>query len=716
MTLAQILTQAALGLSQRNLETRLGRKLTSAEEVAFANGVAKRTLETARRQARSPQSSAEKVARHRARAAVVPYRTPPANIRATRTRMERNLEKWLRYYLADRFKWQFGDGHRKIINAAKRAIKQQTPITVAAPRGDGKTSVLWGIALYWVLTGKCRFPFVIGWKSDVGRESVEQWLQALSENERLAEAYPNICDVFRESTAGLRLKRLTREEGGEPCGANVRKSENLIILPAAIERSATGKITRRTGQAVLGAGSINGSIKGKNIGLVDGSNLRPDLVLLDDPQDVPTANSPAMIKSTISAIDYGVRSLSDAKKRLVITAAVTCVKRGDVAEYLLTRPGTEAIRYGQILQWPDGWDDVDGATRRHWAEWNRLRVEGLENLDGGKAARRYYLDNRKAMTRGMKVSWNERKTENDPDAFYAAMWDYYDLGEAVFMAERQNEPMTEGATLFTLTPETIVERTNHEIKANVVPEWANTIIASTDINRSYAMKTTLLAFGTGRRAQVLDYWQRQMACQTDMTDDEIRIIVTNTLATMAGDIKTRPNLPRLWTIDGGGTPAGAVIEFTAASQRIHGLQAITCFGRASTNYKPTATNKKRARRDYEEAHIVAEGMRAWCIWNADYWREMAQRAWTGTPTAPGTCELPAGRHIEFAKEIANEILIDKKELGGRMAYRWETKGTHDYGDTMAQGYMGAALLGIGGSGFIRAAPKMRKPRIRMVTT
>ena len=99
----------------------------------------------------------------------------------------------------------------------------------------------------------------------------------------------------------------------------------------------------------------------------------------------------------------------------------------------------------------------------------------------------------------------------------------------------------------------------------------------------------------------------------------------------------------------------------------------------------------------------------WVAWNADYWREIAQRAWLGDVGAPGSVSLFKGEHGEFARQICAEKLLGKAEVGGDVMWNWHTQpGAHDFGDTMAQGYAAAALYGIG-TGGARVRRRRRRP-------
>jgi hypothetical protein len=588
-----------------------------------------------------------------------------------------------------------------------------TSITDAAPRGFGKTSLLWGMAMFGVLTGLTRFPVVIGWKASAGAELLDQWLGALSGNERLAADYPCQCAPFIESVQSTRLKGILRKlDPEEKAGCDVRKVRGLVILPD-VQEPTTG---RRMKQCALAGASMNGSIKGLNVGLLSGETLRPDVALLDDPQDEKTADSESLVKKVIKKIDYGIRSLAGPRRRLTVMAAVTCVNVGDVSEHLLTRPGTEIIKIGQITTWPDGWAEKDSTVRAMWDEWNAERLDGLQNLDGGKKARAYYRAHKAEMTAGMAVSWNERYhvgddvRPGDPDALFAAMWDFYDLGELAFMAERQNEPIKEDVSVYALNQDHIIARTDHDRPPLYVPEWSQTVIAATDINPSYALTTVVVAFGANQRAAVIWYGTAPLKVDAERTDAERKAAImaaleqhgTATLARM-------PRPPDDWIIDGGGSPENTVVDFASVSRRICGIQAFAAFGRAAKQYRPTHRTAKSLK-VYEQAHIVfVSSMQQWIIWNADYWREQAQRSWTGTLGGPGSCDLFRGSHVEFAAQIIREQLAGKIELNGRMLYDWRTlPGPHDYGDCMAEAFAMAAVRGVGTGGAASRPQKKSK--------
>jgi len=158
-------------------------------------------------------------------------------------------------------------------------------------------------------------------------------------------------------------------------------------------------------------------------------------------------------------------------------------------------------------------------------------------------------------------------------------------------------------------------------------------------------------------------------------------------------------------VDAGGSAFDVVLRFCAESIRACGLQATPATGRGARNYKPWG--KSIIGKPREQCHMASDVRgRKWVAWHADYWREQAQKAWTGSAGAPGSCSLPAGHHTEFGEQICREQLAGKGEIGGAMQWVWHTQpGRHDYGDCMAMVFMGAAWGGIGTGG-----GETRRPR------
>ncbi len=635
-------------------------------------------------------------------------RRKPAN-KARRKRYEKDPEAWLKYYGGPAmFPRPFSEGHKAIISETVNAAVTGTGTAVAAPRGEGKTTVYRGVAVYLVVKNMVRFPVLVGWKHNDAKEALKTWLRMFTDTPRFQADYPEYCQPFEHSTHATALRNLLWSDTEESTGAMVDNSLKLLTLP-----DSRGAIACRSAQ---------GDAKGLTAILPDGSVLRPDFVLFDDAQDPYKAQSDEMVSKTIDRLENVFLGMAGPQKRLAAACACTVEARGDVSEHWLDRPGWRTMRIARITSWPGGgsggdWPDEDRPEKSLWDEWNEVRLE-----QGEKAAVQFYLDRKKAMTKDMTVSWGHRydKGRGEPDAMYSAMRERYDKGADVFSRAQQNDPLKRGVTLYTLTPEIVQSRATDRA-AGVVPDWAQTVVAATDVNMSYALSSVIVAFGRDQTAAVAWYGLYEkppLPIRNEETEIEQRRKLYDALAKHGREIASLPCRPNHWVIDGGGSPEGTVIQLAFNAPKICGLNATCCFGRGWYQYRPTSRKKHKVYLGEQWHRVMERRDRQWVIYHADYWREIAQRGWTGEPGAPGSCSLPKGKHNDFALQVTREILEDKGEgRSGRMEWTYSKAGgqKHDYGDCMHMAYMAAAMMGIG-TGGITPRPKRyvetRKPKVR----
>ena len=136
-------------------------------------------------------------------------------------------------------------------------------------------------------------------------------------------------------------------------------------------------------------------------------------------------------------------------------------------------------------------------------------------------------------------------------------------------------------------------------------------------------------------------------------------------------------------------------------------------GRAGQNWNPNVRSRIRNEKNATVLCKDNDGRR-WLAFNADEYKEKAQRAWaTETGGAGGLSLFDGGaNHYKFAVQVANEKLKGKtktKTRDGRdcYAYKWQTKNPHDYGDSVAMCYALAGSEGLTGSGEIMKKKKSR---------
>jgi hypothetical protein len=608
---------------------------------------------------------------------------------------------WLLAYMPRAYPLPFGDVHREIVSAVTYAIDRGSNVAIAAPRGTGKSTLVNGLLLWALLIGRSLFPVVIPWDDRAKRRALRFWAGELCFNTRLARDYRDLTAPF-VACRGVANKLTSLTSGSEATGARLGITDGIIILPG--------------GRGAIGSATINGNPRGLNYGTIDGRIVRPSFAVIDDPQDRETAKSKSRIRDTIDRIDGDVAGMAGPDQSLSMAMPCTVIERDDVAEHYLKHPDWKSIRVSQITSWPTGWDQKDSETRKLWAEWNDIRQDGEMNMDGGVAAVAFYTAHQQAMTAGMSVSWAERfdRKRGQPDALYAAMHDLHVMGESAFFAERQNEPLRQGVTLYNLTAEIVMSRKTDRA-AGEVPAWSHRVVATTDINPAYGLTWGVLSFGADQTSAVLAYGIHKMHVTAGATKAEMEKVVYEELTKHGRHLASLPCKPAVWMIDAGGAAFDAVLRFCLHSAKLCGIQATACTGRGARNYRPWG--KSVSGRPKEQCHLAIDVQRrTWVAWNADYWREAAQRAWTGEVGAPGSCSLPKGWHNEFAEQICREQLQGKAEVGGQMVWVWNTQpGPHDFGDVMSMAYMGAAWAGIGTGGVQRQAQKSTRRRSRGVS-
>ena len=635
-----------------------------------------------------------------------------------RKKLEGDTQKWLQHYFPGIYRQPFGDVHREIIDASEYTIKTGGRCVVAAPRGTGKSYVVDGVALKAVLTGKVRFPVVIPWDSKSLRKALSFWKKALCFNEHLAELYPEYCTPFRLSR-GVAQKVGQYTRGGKPLGALLLVSEGMIVLPES--------------RGVIGGATINGNPLGLHHTTDSGEGLRPDLIFIDDPQDRETSLSRQQIENTIDLIDFDISGMAGPDTAMPMLLACTVKAKDDVAEHYLNNNGWRAVRVPQIVSWPVGFDERESQTRKLWDEWNDIRVEGEAARDGGKAERAYYRKNKSAMVEGMAVSWKDRYVHKatpdmpkQPDAMYSAMADYFKMGHAAFMAERQNDPSVAKSGQYELTIDQILTHAT-DLPRLHLPERAQHLVGHADINRT-GLHWCVTAFDQAMTAHVVAYgnWPPRGELWSQNATAQVRqASIYRGLSELMGQVagadfrrggaQVRPSL--------------FLIDASYESETVHRFceswrgpfRCMPAIGRAAHRYRWSKATL--VGRPSEQAHVQRPQSRLcpYVMANVDHWREVAQRAWLAEVGEAGGCTIHAvsnpRAHVPFAEHVTAEKLAQKYET--ELGWRWEW--THavgsnwDWGDALTGCWVAAALSGLNSSGMeSQKVVRRKRPAIRMV--
>jgi len=682
MTNEQLGTLAQAGASNREIEAALGHRMTEGERLTVDRARVVARLRKQQKMQGGPVDATTRKRQQRNRGRQVRRRQCENPKR--RIKYEKDTPAWLRFYLGDNtYPFPFSDGHMEIIENAEHAASTGTGAVTAAPRGEGKTTVLRGVAVNLVARRVIRFPVLVGWKHRDAKAALKLWLRLLCESEPLKADYPELTQPFEISGHALALKSLIWEDTGERIGASIDSIDNLLVLPDSL--------------AAIAARSAQGDAKGLNAPMLDGTVLRPDLLLLDDAQDPKRAGKVAAVNDTVDTIENVFMGMAGPQKRLTTFAACTVEADNDVSCHFLGREGWRASRIARIKTWPGGnsggeWGlPLDDKQRLMWDEWRALFLE-----KGQKACNAYFRKHRKAMSKGMSVSWVHRfEKGKDVCALDAAMWDYYNMGPDVFARGQQNQPLVRGTTVYDITPKLIASRVGDRAPLTV-PEWGKIVTVGTDINQ-YGLHSAMTAFGNDQTAAVMWYGRLdnrgQPLAPKNTAASEVKKAVYEALVRHGEGIINSKQDITLWIIDGGWMH-DVVQRYVSEIGKGLPFPVMVARGYPADKYRP-GRNAIGAPR--EECHLTKWPLGKGIAFNQHYWCEVAQRAWLGDVGSPGSCSLFAGGdHREYAEHICREKLVEK--FDGKYGPVWvyhSQPGWHDYGDAMYMCYVAAAWHGVG---------------------
>lgn len=634
---------------------------------------------------------------------------PPCKHPDLRAELEADPPRWLKHYLAEAYPRPFDKPHLAIIDGAIHASDTGGRFAVVAERGIGKSTELWGLILYLKLSGRQPFPVCLPWSAKPLKKAMSFWKSALCFNRRLADDYPEFVTPFVHAKGvSQRLNSQTWEHNGKQCGARLQLGDGMIVFPDS--------------KGAIGGSTINGNPKGLNFPQEDGTVLRPTLALIDDVQDRKTAKSADLIADTIVKIDGDIGGLGEAGVDFPMLISGNCTMPHDVMAHYLADDGWQSIRVPCVESWPDGWEDLNSPCRSLWTEWRAIF------LHDEREALEFYLDgpHSKTMTAGMVLSspHSYAITKTTPDPCYGAMRQYFKMGHDAFWAEKQQQPIEQGVTdrPYNLTKDVILSRTDKTRPALTVPPWVETVHIATDLNPSYAFSTAIAGFGRDQTAAVIGYdlfIDPPLPIMGNEPTSEDKRKLFEALTIHGREIAGWPVKCRTWGIDCSSGYFDTVIRFCAQAQQLCGLTAIAMRGTPSIGYKPFG--KAVVGQPREECHMRGdenEGRRRrWLAWNTDYWREVSQKAWLGSIGAPGSVSLFAGKHDQFAEQVACESIIRTGPgLSGKQEWIWkEVFGKpHDFGDCMSMLYALAAWDGIGTGGHsVKREPRRGVPRTRL---
>lgn len=391
---------------------------------------------------------------------------PVANVER-RTACRLDLHRFLVEYFAALFPLRFSQDHIDSIATIQRVALHGGQFAWSMPRGSGKTTIIVCACLWIALYGHRRFLMPIGASREKAQQIASAIRRHIETNDRLLEDFPEVCVPIRKLD-GIAARAAGQLYHGQR--TFISWSDYEIVLPTIPGSLSSSAIVRTAG--------IEASIRGAQFVRPDGVAVRPDFVLLDDPQTDESAMSVAQCAARERIISGAVLGLAGPGRKIAAVMACTVIRVGDVADNLLDRkrhPEWSGRRTKMVYAFP--------TNDKLWDRYAQLRSESLERFEDLRLATDFYAENRAAMDAGASVAWADRFNEDELSAIQHAM-NLKLQNEAAFWAEYQSEPPEERGLLDvgTLTAEQIAERLSN-VKRGIVPLGASMLTAMVDVQQ-----------------------------------------------------------------------------------------------------------------------------------------------------------------------------------------------------------------------------------------
>lgn len=405
-----------------------------------------------------------------------------------------DLRLFCETYLAAQFPLAWSDDHLKAISRLQETAINGGQYALAMPRGSGKTTLAIATAIWAILYGHRKFVVLIGATEPHAEEMLDSVRAELEMNDLIAEDFPEVCHPIRS------LERITHRCNGQTLDGEPTRmtwTAKEMVFPTVPGSQSSGVVMRVAG--------ITGRVRGMRQAGPSGESVRPDFVIVDDPQTDDSARSPSQNDAREKVLSGAVLGLAGPKKKIAAVMPCTVIAPGDLADRALDRersPQWHGERTKLIYKFPE--------NEKLWDEYARIRRDSMRSGGNGAEATEFYRANQEAMDLGAVVGWKERFNADELTAIQNAMNLRIDRPNS-FAAEYQNEPVSieYSQGLPELSSDAVSKRLNG-LERFVVPRECDRITAFIDVGGKvhwYLIVAWDIAFG----GSVIDYgtWPRQ---------------------------------------------------------------------------------------------------------------------------------------------------------------------------------------------------------------
>lgn len=342
---------------------------------------------------------------------------------------EVSLRLFCEHYFPERFYLGWSESHLELIRVIEECVRTGGTFSFALPRGSGKTAIAEVGAIWALLHGHKKYVICLGATGLLGKRIFHSVRTELEVNQPLWEDFPEVCQPIRAGDFNP-LKYRYQSYNGQP--TRIQYSSDHMSLPHIDGSKAAGSFVQ--------CGSIGGSLRGAKHTTSTGQNLRPDFVIVDDPQTDKSAKSKSQTEAREKIIQGAILGLAGPRQPITVIMPCTVIQTDDLADRFLnrdTKPEWQGVRSKLLNQFPDNMD--------LWVQYHDIRNHSFREGRRGVDATEFYAVNREKMDAGAVVTWIDRfNPPKELSAIQHAM-NLYFRDPTSFASEYQNEPLTQSS-------------------------------------------------------------------------------------------------------------------------------------------------------------------------------------------------------------------------------------------------------------------------------
>ena len=694
----QIRALAAQGVGRLNAEATIGRKFTDAELAEFRRAQTVRQLRIAKKKAEAVgKTSADYKAAFINRRNEVGEIPPPRHPRL-RARCEYDLEAFGWYYCRPLLHHRASPDIREgLIRDVQECVLNGGLTAELFARGGGKTTWVDEIAPLWaMLYGHRRFPVVIGASLKAAKKNLKTIKRLILRSPELLADFPAICLPARK-LGGVAQRASSQTYHGR--GTDIEWGTDQITLPVLREDEDHGIHGTHGNGAPLDAGcgailavtGVGGAIRGTNEG-----GMRPDMLLIDDPQTRKTAANPKTMEAIIEYIQADALALAGHSTTIAAFLTITPQRYGDVA--------TKISSSDAFQEWTK---KVQPFVKTLPPNWDSLVALFVEQYAADAAARDFartrstawYKENAALFEKMETIDAAQFDAAREIDVKHHILNLRAKMGKTAFDAEIMMK-VVEASSEIQIDPDRVAGALNGAARG-VCPRGTDTVVAFCDVNiqAGAGLSCALVAFGPRRTAAVIDYFRYPADgsplvppnasdyARNRRVAGAIREVCKAVAMRRIRDTRGHSIRVRALAFDRGWLPdiihrALFVIRKTVPL----GFPVLAMRGFPWNKF---GTRKEDILRRGDHVFATRSRFGEYLAFMAPYWREVMQSGFLETPLMEGSLSLfgrDAGAHFQFAQEICAERLVRKYQAyGGRettTAWDWVTTGPEHYCDAV----------------------------------